>query len=306
MDLLLEALRESVSLTLRVLPFFLLGAATGAAMQTFGSAWSERLFGRDRRTSLPAAVAAGALLPGCSCATMPMAAGMQRSGGPRRGVLAAFIFVSPLLSPITVALTWSLLGWRMTLARVLASIVGALIFGAVLNRFESWFDRGEVLQAEAPWPIAGGSTDECCDTDTQDDVAAPRRLTLNFVTIMKRVSPYFLAGMAAAAALSVFVPEGAIPKLLGGSAGPGAYLLAAVVGIPLYVCEGEEVPLTFGLLRAGLGAGPAFTFLVGSVGTCVPTILMSRRIVGSRATTFYAAWWIAFAIGSGILFQLCA
>ena len=30
-------------------------------------------------------------------------------------------------------------------------------------------------------------------------------------------------------------------------------LLAAVAGVPLYVCKGAEVPLTYGLLQAGVG-----------------------------------------------------
>lgn len=302
MNVVAEVFEEFFSLTLRVLPYFVLGAAAGAILQSIGSGWAELLFGRDRRTSLTAAVVAGALLPGCSCATMPMAAGMQRSGGPRRGVLAAFVFVSPLLSPITVALTWSMIGWRMTAARVVASVVGAFVFGLVLNRFEPWFDEQAVAAGEL-LPIAGGAVDESVDVCETDEPLA-RRLRSSFLQILRTVAPYFLVGMVAAALLSAFVPEGAIPRLLGGSAGPAAFGLAALVGIPLYVCEGEEVPITFALLRAGLAPGPAFTFLIGSVGTCVPTILMARRIIGTRATVAYAVWWVTFAIGAGLVFQL--
>lgn len=303
MSLLLRTLGEFVSLTGRVLPYFLLGAGAGAIVQTFGSRWADRLFARDKRTSLPAAVAAGALLPGCSCTTMPMVAGMQRNGGPTRGVLASFIFVSPLLSPVTVVLTWSLLGWRMTAARVVASLVGGLIFGYLIDRFEPWFEERSPDSSEHPLPIAGGTAhdDDACQAEPSGKAFDAGK---SFLGILRSVSPYFLLGMAAAAALSTFVPEGAVPRFLGGSAGPAAFLLASVLGIPLYVCEGEEVPITFALLRAGLAQGPAFTFLVGSVGTCVPTILMSRKIVGTRATAFYAIWWVAFAIGTGALLQL--
>jgi uncharacterized membrane protein YraQ (UPF0718 family) len=112
--------------------------------------------------------------------------------------------------------------------------------------------------------------------------------------------------MAVAAALSTAVPEDAIPKVLGGSSGLAAFALAAVVGIPLYVCEGEEVPLTYGLVTAWLGPGPAFTFLLGSVGTCIPTMLMSRGIVGPRATYVYLGFWIAFAALAGLAFGALA
>jgi uncharacterized protein len=124
--------------SLEVLPFLLLGAAVGAALEALVPARGPaRLFGRQARASLPTAVLAGAALPGCSCATMPMAAGVAASGGVRAGTLTAFIFASPLLSPITVALTWAMLGWEMTLARTIAAIAGALLLCAALHRLEA-------------------------------------------------------------------------------------------------------------------------------------------------------------------------
>lgn len=307
MALLWEALGEFVGLTLRVSPFLIFGAAAGAALQTFLSTrWATGMFDRRFRGSLPAAVAAGALLPGCSCATMPMAAGLARSGNPRLGTVAAFIFVSPLLSPVTVVLTWAMLGWRMTAARTVASVAGALLLGAILNRFEDRF-------AESPRPtsapIAGGAPpglEASCARSGGPRAPLFGPFTRNLAAIVRSVAPYFLLGMAIAAVLSTVLPEQAIPRFLGGSAGVWAYVLAAVIGIPLYVCEGEEVPLTYALIRHGLGAGPSLTFLLGSVGTCVPTVLMSRKVIGSRATAFYVAFWFAFAIGSGMLFETLA
>jgi hypothetical protein len=39
-----------------------------------------------------------------------------------------------------------------------------------------------------------------------------------------------------------------------------------VAGAPLYVCHGEEVPLTCAALASGVAAGPGLTFLLGAVG----------------------------------------
>jgi uncharacterized membrane protein YraQ (UPF0718 family) len=291
-------------LMLTVLPWFALGTATAAAMETFvPTAWAQRIL--TRRSGLPAAVTAGAVLPGCSCTTMPLAAGLSGMAGPRVGTLTAFVFVSPLLSPITVLLTLSLLGWEMTAARVLAALGGSLAIGLIINRYELRFRPQRRLL-----PLAGGSPepDRCCAAACQptDGVLTPRRwgeLAQNAGRILRTVLPYFLAGMLVAAVLSALVPEDAVPDLLGGSSGVWAFTLAAAVGIPLYVCEGEEVPLTVGLLAAGLGPGPSLTFLLGSVGTCVPTLLMSRGLLGERATAFYLAFWVAFAIGVGAVYQ---
>ena len=64
------------------------------------------------------------------------------------------------------------------------------------------------------------------------------------------------------------------------------------------------MPITFALLARGLGQGPALTFLLGSVGTCIPTMLMSKNIIGRRATISYVVFWFLFAIGSGGFYQL--
>jgi uncharacterized membrane protein YraQ (UPF0718 family) len=291
-------------LMITVLPWFALGTLTAAAIETFVPvAWAQRALAR--RSGLPAAVTAGAVLPGCSCTTMPLAAGLRNAAGPRLGTLTAFVFVSPLLSPITVLLTLSLLGWQMTTARVLASLGGSLALGLVINRHESRF-----RPRRTPLPVAGGSpeADACCDGRCEPSLAAgassrAAELARSARRILGGVLPYFLIGMVAAAILSALVPEDAVPSVLGDAGGVWAFVLAALVGIPLYVCEGEEVPLTVGLLATGLGQGPALTFLLGSVGTCVPTLLMSRGILGVRATAFYFAFWIVFAVSVGIAYQ---
>lgn len=305
MGTLFELIREFVTLTWRVLPYFLVGIVGAAALMAFvPERWAQSAFGRQRRGSLVYAVTAGAVLPGCSCTTMPMAAGLKAAGGPRLGTVAAFIFVSPLLSPITVTLTWALLGWKLTVARVSASLVGSFVLGWTVNRWEPFF------ATRGPAPIAGGAgietDDDCCDVETVTTNGPARRFVSALTQTVRSIGPHFLLGMVAAAALTTLLPETAIPRLLGGSSGVAAFAVAALVGIPLYVCEGEEVPITFALLGHGLGAGPALTFLLGSVGTCVPTMIMSRRIVGRRTTAVYVAFWLAFAIASGVLYQLAS
>jgi uncharacterized protein len=305
MDALLAVGEAFAELMWTVLPWFAVGTLTAALVETFVPvAWAQRALGG--RSGLPAAVTAGAVLPGCSCTTMPLAAGLSGLAGARVGTLTAFVFVSPLLSPITVLLTLSLLGWEMTAARVLAALGGSLAIGLIVNRYEARFRPKPVLM-----PVAGASpeADGCCETTGGpcETDAGPRRwaaLARSARRILRSVVPYFLAGMLVAAVLSALVPEDAVPDLLGGSGGVWAFALAAAVGIPLYVCEGEEVPLTVGLLAAGLGPGPSLTFLLGSVGTCVPTLLMSRGILGGRATAFYLAFWIVFAISVGTLYQV--
>lgn len=171
MDALLAVTEEFGALMLTVLPWFAVGTLTAALIETFvPGAWAQRALGG--RSGRPAAVAAGAVLRGCSCTTMPLAAGLSGLAGARVGTLTAFVFVSPLLSPITVLLTLSLLGWEMTTARVLASLGGSLVIGMFINRYEAHFrPRRRLL------PVAGGSpeSDRCCAAACQPTAANRHR-----------------------------------------------------------------------------------------------------------------------------------
>jgi uncharacterized membrane protein YraQ (UPF0718 family) len=320
MSIVYAVIETLVRLLIEVLPFFAVGAVTGALVQTYMSPRvGERLFGGSGLRPLLAAVTAGAVLPGCACTTMPMARGLRGAGVARLGTVAAFILVSPLLSPITVALTWGVLGWQMTLGRVVASFVGALILGAIVIRFDAWFDaeagfgtgsaggEGAAAAGTAEEETAGdGDDDDSCGCSCSCETEIPEKPTFwrGLWEVLRDTSPYFLLGMLVAALLVTLVPEDAVPRLLGSSSGVWAYALAVVVGIPLYVCEGEEVPLTLGLLAVGLGTGPALTFMLGSIGTCIPTVLMAQKVIGRRTTVFYILFWFVFVVVSGLLFQM--
>ena len=292
------------SLALSVLPWFALAIAAAAVVQTFvPERWAARALGG--RVGLPVAITAGALMPGCSRTTLPLVMGLRGMRGPRLGSLTALVFVAPLLSPITVALTWSMLGWQMTVARVVAALVGSALLGALINRFEPWFE------ANRRPVIAGGSPEleDCCDSGSCGQAAAVpsesvwRRLAVSFYRLLRRATPYFVAGIALAAAVSTLLPEDAIPKALGGAGGIWVFLFAAVAGAPLYVCQGEEVPLTYAVLASGVAPGAALTFLLGAVGMCLPTVVMSRGVLTPRVTYVYVSFWIAFVILAGLCFQ---
>lgn len=281
------------TLLVQVIPYFLLGVALGAALKVYVPAeWVARYLGGGA-TSVFYASLLGAALPGCACATMPMAEGMV--GKARLGTVAAFILISPLLSPITLALTYGMLGWEMTLARLTAPFVGSMLLGLLLNTLEGAKVRGFAFPGRRTFPLATVSdNDPACASPGSTFWPSARG-------ILRDLTPYFLLGIGIAAILVTLLPEEAIPRYLGNGSGALAYLLAALVGIPLYVCEGEEVPITFALLKVGLGPGPAFTFLLGSVGTCVPTILMAQRVIGKTATAVYVGAWFLFAIGAGVV-----
>ena len=290
--------KEFLTLTWMVLPYFLGGAAVGAALDVFIKPEFALKHLRGGGLSMAKASILGMVLPGCSCAAMPMAAGLRRKGADL-GTVTSFLLASPLVSPQTLVLTFAVLGWKFAAARVLAAFCGAMMIGAVFL----WLERRRPGFLDIP---AAEPVKKCCSgcgCSDGEDADEPKKFWPVFMDILKDLAKYFILGMAIASLLTVLLPPGAITRYIG-SSGPLAYISAVLVGVPLYVCEGEEIPLTLSLMKLGLGPGPAFAFLLGSVGTCIPTMIMSQKLIGRRGLLVYAACWLVFAFAAGLLFGL--
>jgi uncharacterized protein len=301
-DIISAVSAEFLSLTLTVLPYFVVGILVGALLETFTSKdFAARRIG-DGFSGVIKATFLGAFLPGCACATIPMARGLKATGA-KLGVVSAFIMVSPLLSPHTLILNYGMLGLRFTIARVIASLVAAIALGLAFNFFERQRFAGLVSDTDSSGSNSGASNcDDDCACATGSDTADKVGFWFSAKAITLELGKYFVLGIFIASVLSALIPADAIAEYIG-SSGVWAYASAVAVGIPLYVCEGEEIPIALSLLKLGLGPGPTFTFLLGSVGTCIPTIIMAQKIIGRRPMVVYIIFWIVFAVTAGILFE---
>jgi len=76
----------------------------------------------------------GALTPFCSCSTVPITAGLLRGGVPF-GPTMAFLFSSPVLNPVIIALLLSLLGLKVTMVYVVVTFFGSMAAAALLSKF---------------------------------------------------------------------------------------------------------------------------------------------------------------------------
>ena len=274
------------------LPLFLLGAAMGAAVEVWmPSGWVERWLARGK-SSIILAATAGALLPGCAMSTMPLARALRLRGVPV-GTVAAFIMIAPVLSPHTVVMTATLISPQMAVARVVLAFIAACSLGFVLNALRV---SAPMVEAEEKKSCCSEKT-SCCDAETPKPTH--RRWLSRFLESLRELSPYLIGGLLIAALLLAFFPLAQYSAQLRG--GWMAYAAVTLIAIPVYVCDGGEIPLTRALLALGVGPGPAFCFMLASVGTCFATIAMAGRIIGWRATALYLAAWLLLAVGGGVL-----
>ncbi len=277
------------------------GAVVGTAVERWlPTAWAERWLTRGSAPVFTAA-AAGALLPGCALTTVPVAAAF-RDKGASVGALAAFLMIAPILSPHTLVLNLALLGWPMTVGRIVLPLAVCIALGLFLNALR--FTTPATPLPEKAGTCCGGEKPEpksCCATEKSQQGHATGRGSFlsSLAKSLRELGPYFLLGLLAVAVVETLVPHETLVRYLSG--GWIAHLAAAVAGIPVYVCEGAEIPLTAALVKMGVGPGPAFTFLLASVGTCIPTVAMAPRIIGWVPTGLYITAMLLASVGGGMV-----
>lgn len=75
----------------------------------------------------------GAATPFCSCSTVPITTGLLKGGVPF-GPVMSFLFSSPVLNPIILALLLSLLGVKVTVLYAVITFCGSMAAAAVLSK----------------------------------------------------------------------------------------------------------------------------------------------------------------------------
>jgi uncharacterized membrane protein YraQ (UPF0718 family) len=96
----------------------------------------------------PVAVVGGLLLAVCSCTILPLFAGIKKKGA-GLGPAIAFLYTAPGTNILAVALTWSVIGADFAIARIVLSIIFAVIIGIIISTLFR-----EDLPAARPAPIA--------------------------------------------------------------------------------------------------------------------------------------------------------
>lgn len=104
--------------------------------------WVQYLFGSGL----------GAITPFCSCSTVPITAGLLKGGVPF-GPIMAFLFASPVLNPIIIALLLSLFGLKVTVVYIIVTFLGSMALAAILSKI------GMERQVK---PLMGFQAASCC------------------------------------------------------------------------------------------------------------------------------------------------
>ncbi|AKH20366.1 permease [Sedimenticola thiotaurini] len=294
----------------------------------------ETLLGAHRRRGYFLAAGLGAITPFCSCSTIPMLKGLIRARA-GFGPMMVFLFASPLLNPIIVALLIATFGITLSSIYVLAAFMVSLGAGRLLQTlgFERYVRQENTSQEVQYGPPANGCCNApavarqesvCCDSRPLEEVSvsgastavatggcceaqisAPGTGKGRYTGVwretwsdFRQVLPYLLVGIVIGSAIYGFMPSGLLEKHAGPD-NPLAIPVAAIIGIPLYIRAEAVIPMAAALMAKGVGAGTVLALIIGSAGASLTELILLRSLFTLRLLAAFVAIVLAMAMVAG-------
>lgn len=268
----------------QAIPFLALGIVISGLVAAFVT--PDRLarwLPRRPAAAIVAAGVGGAALPGCECGSVPVARRLFGEGAVGAAALT-FMLAAPAINPVVLVATAVAFPGQpqMVAARCVASLVTALIMGAVWARF----GRTEWITRRLPQPRDGEGSRWTVFTE------AARHDFL-------QAASYLVIGAAAAAALRVVVPPWMYEKLAGQIV--LGILTMALLAVVLSLCSEADAFVAASLTMLPLL--PRLVFLVVGPAVDLKLFAMQAGMFGRAfalrfaPTTFVVATLVASGVG---------
>lgn len=274
----------------QIAPYWVLGVLLGSAISVLGKKSISNGFTalRTRQMGILGVIPAsllGIASPLCMYGTIPVAASFSEKGAPDDW-LAAFIMCSILLNPQLLIYS-AALGGRALIVRFAACFICGIVAGLSIR----FFFRGRRF-----FDFSGFAEPENRDIDPDLSL----RLLKNICRNIRATGGYFLLGTALSALFQRYVPPQVFASLFGGSKGFGI-LMAATVGVPLYMCGGGTIPLLAGWLQTGMSMGSAAAFMVTGPATKITNLGALKIVLGAKHFVLYLLFTAAFSFAAGLI-----
>ena len=122
-----------VAVCVQALPFLVLGVLASGALAAFVP--TRLALPRNELAAIGVASLAGMVLPGCECASVPVAKRLIHQGIPKPAAVA-FLLAAPAINPVVLVATAVAFPTHpsMVVARFLASLLTAAVMGYVCSR----------------------------------------------------------------------------------------------------------------------------------------------------------------------------
>ncbi|GAA3779335.1 permease [Streptomyces chiangmaiensis] len=270
-----------LAITVQALPFLLLGTALSGAINAFVP---ERVFSRalPRRPVLavPVAGVAGVVLPGCECASVPVANSLIRRGVTPAAAFA-FLLSAPAVNPVV--LTATAIAFPGSPAMVLARLLASLATAAAMGWLWLWLGRDEWLRPAVRHTGHRPGHSRCTE------------FRLGFQHDFLHAGGFLVLGAMAAATFNVAVPRSVLDVFSGS---PWlSVLFMAGLAVLLAVCSEADAFVAASLT----GFSPLARLVFMVVGPMV-----DLKLIALQAGTFGRAFAVRFSAATTVVAVLCS
>lgn len=278
----------------QIFVYWVVGMVIGSAVSvllkdkihdTFSSMGSRRL----GVLGIVIASALGIASPLCMYGTIPIAASFSQKGI-KDDWLAAFMMSSVLLNPQLLIYSMAL-GPVALLIRLISCFVCGITAGLLIRylcKDREFFD------------FKGFEPPKSRDTDKNILLRFIKNLGRN----IKATGLYFLLGILLSALFQRYVPADRFAALFGSANEGFGVLMAATIGVPVYVCGGGTIPLLQAWLAEGMSMGSAAAFMITGPATKITNLGALKSALGIKRFIIYILYVMLFSLCCGMLVNL--
>lgn len=292
-----------IELFMESAPWLMLGLFIAGMMRAFlPSNLLAKHLGKPGFASVIKAALIGAPLPLCSCGVIPAAVGLRRAGA-SKAATTSFLISTPETGVDSISVSYAMLGPFMAIVRPIAAIVSAVTAGLLVGRDEEpkstpkkaccCSKKKEVVEEEV----------SCCskeNTPKGESVISKLKSGLKFtcVDLVKDITLWLMVGLIFAALVKTYVPDEFLAQWGDGFL---AFVVMALIGVPMYICATASTPIAAGLLFSGVSPGAVLVFMLVGPATNLATMGLVKVELGTRALVAYLTGVIGVGFAFGYL-----
>ncbi len=237
----------------------------------------------------------GMPLPICTCGVLPLVRRMLLGGVPVAAVVS-FAIATPELDVGSAVLSTRLLGWPLTVARLIAGASVSFLTALMVSWASVRALSSDARLSRMSFPLA---------TPADEPPDAPRTLKSRVRAMLheatgssvEQLAAWYVVGLLIAA-----IFEAAVQPAAGSRIGhPWDVFVSAAAAIPIFVCAQGATPLAAVMIHKGFSVGAALTFLIVGPGTSLGVLGVLRQTLGPRAAIAYGAGTTALGIVAGLI-----
>lgn len=284
-----------ISLFAQSAPWLMLGFTVAGLIKALipGQFLSKHLGGNKLSAVLKAALI-GAPMPLCSCAVIPAAISLRRSGASQAST-TAFLIATPETGVDSISITYAFMGPFMAIVRPVAAIASAITAGVVMYKLEATNTAPAVNEEPASCCHCDSNTKNAnsksadstdCAKQTASSLTANIAAGLRFslLDLSKDIAIWLLIGLLLAALIQTYVPLEWISRW--GNSWL-AFVVMTAIGIPMYICATASTPIAAALLFSGVSPGAVLVFMLVGPATNFATISLVKAELGNKALAVY-------------------